>query len=206
MRHWMTASGLLVMAMAAGCRKGAQDTTKVLANVGGTKITQAMLETSVRALAPNEAQAKEFLTAEGSKAQRQQFLERMAQSKALVQWAKLEGLDQDPKAQILVEQAQAEAYFRLAMDRRLSKVDPTDAQLKAMYDERVKSLKDAKSDMKIPPFEEAKPQIADVWRQQQAMQVQETFLKELKNKVAITYAEAPAPAPAPVPSPAPAKK
>jgi hypothetical protein len=170
-----------------GCRKGPQDNSRVLANVGGEKITQKILEENVMALAPTEAQAKEFLSAEGTKADRAQYVSRLAQMKAILKFAQKEGLDKDPKVRILSEQALASSILQVVMDRRVGKAEPTEAQLKTLYDEV--SAQQKLMGQAMPPFEQAKAQLPGLWKQRQMQTVQEAFLKELEQKVPTTYAD-----------------
>ncbi len=186
-RVWLTA-GAVLLAAGLGCKPSGGDRTKVLATVGGEKITQQVFEANIKAMAPDEAQAKDFISAEARKGARETFLKQLAESKAVIRWATLEGLDKDPKAKVMLEQAKAQAYFRLIMERRTAALKPTDADLKALYDERTAAAKGA-PDAKIPPFEDVKERVAEMWQQQQASKVQEQFLKEVSQKVKITYAD-----------------
>ena len=67
--------------------------------------------------------------------QRNQILGTLVNQKALLAWAKAEGLDKNPKVQVEVTSALANAYFQVLVDRLVTKAEPTDDQLKAVYDE-----------------------------------------------------------------------
>ena len=64
--------GLVVVAL--GCSKVSKDTSKVLANIGGEKITEKAFGEAVRAITGDEAKANDLLTNPALKEQRNQFL------------------------------------------------------------------------------------------------------------------------------------
>ncbi len=200
----LTTSGLVCI-LAATLACGPKDHTKVLATVGSEKITEKVLEDQVRLLAPTAEDAKLFLSDE-RKAEREQFLDRIVQIKSIVAYGKLEGLEKDPKARLLVEQAVAQTYLSLLMERRMQGVKATDAQLKAEYDEVAGRARQDNPKAELPPFEQVKEQLAQRWKQKQAAEVQANLIKEMDTKVKVVKAQAAPPAGASAPAPTPKQK
>lgn len=194
--HMIGLGGLLVAA-ALGCGKFHKDTGRVVASVAGEKITEKELGETVRAMIGDEDKAKAFLTSDALKAQRNEFLDKLAQGKAIIRMGKAEGLDKDPAVKIRLEQATAQTYIQAMMERRIAKTEPTEAQLKAVYDEVVGQRKAAGQTEGIPPFEQVKAQLPALWRQKQEQAVGEALLKELKQKYPPTFADDYRPAPQP---------
>ena len=88
----------------------------------------------------------------------------------------------------------AQAYVQTLMERRLAKAQPTDAELKATYDELVAERKAQGQDQAVPPFEQVKAQMPALWKQRQETKVFEQLMKEATQKYQITYADAYKPA------------
>lgn len=188
-QHAQVALPALLLLGALGCSRTSADTSKVLVNVGGEKITQQAFETTVKAMAPSAEEAQRFLTEKEGEAERARFLGQLAQTRQLMHFARLEGLDKDPKTAALVEQATANAYLQVLMEQRTAKLNPTDEDLRKTYDAAVGPQKAGGQAEGIPPFEQVKPQLVQMWRKQQQAVVQAQFLKELKDKVPATYAQ-----------------
>lgn len=184
----ITLAGAALLAL-LGCKTAPQDGGRVLANVGGQKITEADFKAMVEAMAQNPAQAKEFLESPMAREERARMLNDWALSKALLAYAKTQDLEQDPKVKARLEQVVAQAYFRILVEQRLSKVVPTEAQLKATYDELVAQRKAAGQDQGLPTFEQVKAQMPDMWRQKRAQEVQGAVLDEVKAAYPVTLAD-----------------
>lgn len=180
----------LALAAALGCHKGSKDTSKVIASVAGEKITENVFAETIKAMLPDEAKAKEVLTSEAMREKRNEFLGQLAKAKALILLGKAQGLDKDPGVQLRLEQMTAQAYVQTLMERRLGKTQPTDAQLKATYDELVAERKAQGQDQGIPPFEQVKAQMPALYKQRQEAKVFEELMKEATQKSPITYADA----------------
>jgi len=187
-QHAQVALPALLLLGALGCSKTSGDTSKVLVNIRGEKITQQAFETTVKALAPNAEEAQRFLNDKEGEAERARFLGQMAQTRQLLHLVKLEGLDKDPKATMVAEQAQANAYLQVMLERRTANLTPKEEDLKKLYDDVLGARKAAGQAEGVPPYEQVKPQLVSMWRKQQQQAVQEQFLKELKDKVPATYA------------------
>jgi len=167
---------VLALAILPGCYKGSKDTSKVLANVGGEKITQADLEVLVKAMVPDPKQAQQLMTSEGFRTQKAEFVQQLAMQKVLLAYARKQGVDQDPAAKVRVEGAVAQVYFQNLLAKRAGGPPPTEAQLQGMYDEVKRKRPDA------PPFEAVKAQLAQEFNQYQLM-------KDLKASMPVTYAD-----------------
>lgn len=188
-RQTIWAVGCVAAAM-LGC--GSRDKSKVLATVGSEKVTEQVLEQHIRVLAPTEAEAKAFLAPE-RKAERDQFVDRLVQIKTMAAFGKLEGLEKDPKARILVEQAVAQTYMQLLLERRMAGLNqnPTEAQLKTDYDALVAQAKGADKTAVIPPFEnpQVKDQLTQRWKQKLAKTIQDGLIKEMESKIKVVKAK-----------------
>lgn len=172
----------------AACGRPGEDASRVLANVGGTKITEGEFRTLVGALAKDPDQAKSFLNDEGARGERIGLLNQMASSRAMLQMAKAEGLDQDPRIQARLESAVAQVYYTALMERRAAKLEPTEADLKAFYEARTGEAK-AKGQANIPPFEQVKAQLVAGWRQEQQQRMGLRMQQEIVAKVPMTFAD-----------------
>lgn len=183
--------GIAVMglAVALGCGRMSKDSSKVVASVGGEKITEKTFAEMVKIVVPEEAKAKELLTGEAMKAQRNEFLGRMAKTKALLAYGKAEGLEKDPAMQLRLEQVLAQTYIQTLMEKRLAKAQPTEADLKATYDELVAERKAQGQTEGIPPYEQVKGQMPMIHKQRMEQKVFDQVMKEATDKTPITYAD-----------------
>jgi len=178
--------GILALAL-VGCRSGNTGTDTVIAKVGAEKVTEAQFHDLINALAGDPEKAQEFLTEEKNRGQRNEFLSKYLDSKGLVMLAKEEGLDGDPKIRLQLDEAITQVYAQAILERRMPKAEPTDAQLRAIYDEIAGKQKDM--GMTLPPFEEAKPHLPALWKQKQQQEIGEALLKEIKTKFPVTIAD-----------------
>jgi len=176
--------GLMVVGLA--CNKGAKDTSKVLANVGGEKITEKSFSDAVHALVGDDARAKDLLTNPALKDQRNQFLAELVDQKVMGKYGDKQGLDKDPKVKLLADAAKVNAYGQVLMERLLPKGEPTEAQMKAFYDDAKVKAHAAGQDKDFPPFEAVKAQIAPAIKRQQSQEASMTLLKEAKAQVSST--------------------
>ena len=185
-------AGLLMMG-GMGCRRFSKDTDKVLANVAGEKITAGQFQAAVKIMVQDDKKVEDLVKNEASKDQRNQFLESMALQKAMVRFGRSQGLDKDPKTKLLLEQAQASVYFQVLRERRTTKAEPTDAQLKALYDEAYAQQKAAGREKAMPPYEIVKDRLKGMWKQQEQQKQEQTasegLLKEMRQKYPVTYAD-----------------
>ena len=194
---WMIGFGSLAVLGLFGCRHAPKDASKVLASVAGEKITETQFVDIVKIVAGDEKQADALLKSGELKEQRNQFLESLALQKSTVQLAKGEGLDKDPKLKVMLEQRIAQVYLQALMERRMPKQEPTDAELKTLYDDLVQQRKAEGQDKGLPAFEEVKAQLPGVWKQRQEQATSVALFKELKQKYPITFAEGYQPTPQP---------
>jgi hypothetical protein len=190
--------GALVVLGALGCSKVPKDTSKVLANLVGEKITENQFKETVKLVVNDEKKAQDLLTNDTLKEQRNQFLESLAMQKAMTKLAKAEGVDKDTKVKLQVDQMTARIYFQALTERRATKAEPTEAQLKALYEELVAQRKAMGQDKGLPTFEQIKPQMPAIWKQKQDANLSENLFKELKQKYPVTYADGYTPTPMPM--------
>jgi maltooligosyltrehalose synthase len=179
--------GMLVLG-AVGCNRVSKDNGVVVASVGGEKITQAAFTAVVNDYLGDPAKAQDLLTNPKMQEQRNQFLGTLVNQKALLQFVKLDGLDKDPKARIEVESAIANAYFQLEAERLVAKAEPTDADLKAFYDDYVLQAKAANQAAGLPTFEQVKAQLPGAWKRKQQQQARESLLLQLNQKCPVVFA------------------
>lgn len=180
--------GMLVLG-ALGCTKVSKDNSPVVASVGGEKITETAFSTTVTSYLADPAKAKEFLTSQGLREQRNQFLGTLVNQKALLQYVKADGLDKDPRAQIEVQSAIANAYFQILADRLMPKAEPTEAELKAFYDDYVLQAKAANQAAGLPSFDQVKGQLPGAFKRKQAQQAREMLLTQLNQKCPVVFAD-----------------
>lgn len=178
---------LLVLTL--GCGTGSRDSSPVVANVAGQKITQKEFEGLVRALAPKPADADSLLTDPKMKERRNQWVGNLAEQKAMIELAKLEGVDKDVKVRLQAESALAEVYKRAILEKRAASMTPPEADLHTIYDEAVAKQKAAGGTQPLPPFETVHAELVQAWQQKQQQQAQERLVKELKQRVPVTYGE-----------------
>ncbi len=164
--------------LVGGCHRGSTDSSKILANVAGQKITQADFDVLVAGMVPDPTKLKTLMQSQAFQAQKADLVRQMAMQKAVIAFAKKQGLDQDAAVRAQLEGATAQAYFQALMLRRAdpAKNPPSEAQLQAMYQEIKARTKD------IPAFDQVKPQLAQGYGQW-------LFQKDLKAAIPITYAE-----------------
>lgn len=166
------------LALLGGCHRSNPDSSKILANVGGQKISQTEFENLVKGMVPDPAKAKTLMQSPAFQAQKADLIRRLAMQKAVIAYAKSQGLDKDVAVLAQIESATAETYFQAFMVRKAdpSKTPPTEGQLLTMYQEIKAKNKD------IPPFDQVKPQLTQGYAQW-------LFQKELKAAVPITYSD-----------------
>jgi hypothetical protein len=180
-----------------GCTNVPKDTSKILVNVAGEKITEAQFQEVVKVLIGDDKKSEELLKSDAMKEQRNQFLESLALQKSMIQMAKAEGLEKDLKAKVLLEQRSAQVYLQTLMDRRLPKTEPTETELKALYDGLVEERKASGQEKGLPAFEEVKAQLPGIWKQKQEQTLSTALFKELRQNYPITFAEGYKPTPQP---------
>lgn len=188
--------GLLALGF-LGCGQVPKDTSKVLVSAAEEKITEARFAEIVKVLIGDDKRAEELLKNDTMKQERNQFLESLALQKSLIQLAKAEGLETDLKAKVLLEQRVAQVYLQTLMERRLPKTEPTEAELKTLYDGLVAERKAAGQEKGLPAFEEVKAQLPGIWKQKQEQTITEALFKEVRQKYPLTFAEGYKPAPQP---------
>ncbi len=186
----LTASLAAGLALALGCGKPVnKDASRVIASAGSEKITEADFKGVVTALSPDAAQAKAFLSDPAAHEARAQLADQLAMQKAIVAYANLQGLAQDPGVQRQLERAQAQVYFQTLVQKRLAGAEPTEAQLKALYDERIAAMKAQGQGAVAPPFEQVKGQLPGLWRQQRQQEAAQELQKEIRERIPVTLAD-----------------
>lgn len=183
----LLAGSVLVFSLA--CKTSKPDTSRVIANVGGDKITEAEFQDVVKTLSQTPKEAEVFLSDPAARDERAQLASRIAMSKAITAYARQTGLDQDPSVKRQLEQQQANVYFQALAKKRMSTVDPTDEQLMAFYKEQVERMKAQGRTQGVPPFETVKAQVAEGWKQQRMATISQDIQKEIKAKVPVTLAD-----------------
>ena len=184
----MGMGGLLALGL-LGCGKVSKDNSKVVASVGGEKITEQAFNETVHVFLGDKAKADELLGNQAMREQRNQILASLVNQKALFDYVKSQGLDKDPQVQLQITSATAGAYFQIMVDRLASKAVPTDAQLKIFYDDYVLQAKAAGQGANIPPFDQVKDQLPEAWKRKQADVVRETLMTTLNQKYPVVFAE-----------------
>jgi hypothetical protein len=175
--------------LSLACNSSKPDTSRVIANVGGDKITEAEFQDVVKSLSPDPKEAQSFLSDPAAQAERANLASRIAMSKAIATYAKETGLDKDPTVRRQLEQQEANVYFQALAKKRLPTAEPTDEQLLAFYKEQVERMKAQGTTSGVPPFEAVKDQVAQGYKQQRAQAVSLDIQKEIKAKVPITLAD-----------------
>lgn len=183
----LTAGSALVFSLA--CKTSKPDTSRVIANVGGDKITEAEFQDVVKTLSQTPKEAEVFLSDPAAREERAQLASRIAMSKAITAYARQTGLDQDPSVKRQLEQQQANVYFQALAKKRMTTADPTDEQLMAYYKEQVERMKAQGRTQGVPPFEAVKAQVAEGWKQQRMATISQDIQKEVKAKVPVTLAD-----------------
>lgn len=163
--RFMAVCGILVAGVA--CSKVSKDTSKVVANVGGEKITEKAFTETVTVLLGDEARAKDLLTNPANREQRNRFLQELVDQKAIVKFGEKQGLDKEPKARILMDAAKANAFGMILMERSVGTGEPSEELLKAHYEKVKAQAKAAGQDKDFPPYEAVKSQVAAAVRREQ---------------------------------------
>jgi hypothetical protein len=171
------------------CKTSKPDTSRVIANVGGDKITEAEFQEVVKTLSPDPKDAQTFLTDPAAREERAQLASRIAMSRAITSYAKQTGLDQEPAVKRQLEQQQANVFFQALAKKRMTSVDPTDEQLMAFYKDQVERMKAQGRTQGVPPFETVKAQVAEGWKQQRMQTISQEIQNEIKAKVPVTLAD-----------------
>ncbi|GLH73526.1 hypothetical protein GETHLI_20280 [Geothrix limicola] len=182
----LLAGSALLLSMA--CKANKADTSRVIANVGGEKITEAEFREVVTTLSPDPKEAQTFLNDPAAREDRAQLANRIAMSRAISAYAKQTGLDQEPSVKRQLEQQQANVYFQALAKKRMPTAEPTDEQLLAFYKEQVERMK-AQGGTAVPPFETVKAQVAQGYKQQRMAAISQDIQKEIKAKVPVTLAD-----------------
>lgn len=178
------------MLLSLACKPAAKpQASRVIANVGGEKITEAEFQEVVTILSPDPKEAQTFLTDPAAREERAKLASRIAMSRAIASYAKQTGLDQDPAVKRQMEQQQANIYFQALAKKRMSSLTPTDDQLLAFYKEQVARLKAQGSGQSVPPFEAIKAQVAEGWKQFRMQAISQEIQNEIKAKVPVTLAD-----------------
>ena len=185
-RATLIAGSVLLLSLA--CKTSKPDTSRVIANVGGDKITEAEFQDVVKTLSPDPKEAQTFLNDPAARDERAQLASRIAMSRAITAYAKQTGLDQEPAVKRQLEQQQANVFFQALAKKRMTTVDPTDEQLQVFYKEQVERMK-ASGRTGVPAFEVVKAQVAEGWKQQRMQTVSLEIQKEIKAKVPVTLAD-----------------
>ena len=180
-RTALIAGSILVLSLA--CKTTKPDTSRVIANVGGEKITEAEFQDVVKTLSPDPKEAQAFLTDPAARDERAQLASRIAMSRAITTYAKQTGLDKDPSVKRQMEQQQANIYFQVLAKKRMTTAEPTQEQLLAFYQEKTQGRAGA------PAFETVKAQVAEGWKQQRVQNISLEIQKEIKAKVPVTLAD-----------------
>lgn len=175
--------------LSLACKTGKQDNSRVIANVGGDKITEAEFQDVVKSLSPDPKEAETFLKDPAARDERANLASRIAMSKAIAAYAKQTGLDQDPSVKRQMEQQQANVYFQALAKKRMSTAEPTDAELLAFYKEQIGRMKAQGGAGAPPPFEAVKAQLAQGYKQQRIQAVSLEVQKEIKAKIPVTLAD-----------------
>jgi len=186
-RTVLIAGSALVLSLA--CKTSKPDTSRVIANVGGEKITEAEFQDVVKTLSPDPKEAQAFLTDPAAREERANLASRLAMSRAITAYAKQTGLDQDPSVKRQLEQQQANVFFQALAKRRSVTAEPTDEQLRAFYNEQVDRMKAAGQAQGIPAFEVVKAQVAQGYKQKRMADISTEIQKEIKTKVPVTLAD-----------------
>lgn len=194
MKRILPVAGALAGTLAAllGCgHRATADTTAVLANVNGVRITQAQLEARVRTLSTDPKAVAAFLADPKYQPQRVQLVHELAFEAAMDQVAAKNGLDKDPSALALLAKERASVYANVLVSRAAGSAAPSEAQLRAFYDELVAARKAGGQAQGLPDFEaiKASPQFVDAYNQQQFQKAGDAFQKDLKAQVPVTYSD-----------------
>ena len=195
MKRTLLAAGALAALL--GCNHEAAapkaDGSAVLANVNGTRITQAMLEATVHAGIQDAAKAETFLKDPALQAQRAQLVHQLATQAAIEQLAAKAGIQNDPSVLMNLAQARASIYASVLASRAAGNATPTEEQMKTFYEEQVAARKAAGQGQDLPDYAHIDPRVKEMLprlvQQAQFQKAQEAFQKDLKTQVPVTYAD-----------------
>jgi hypothetical protein len=185
----LIAGPALLLALALGCAKSAPPASRVIANIGGSKLTEAEFQEIVKSLSPDPKEAQTFLTDAAARDDRAQLASRIAMSRAITQYAAQTGLDKDPSVKRQMEQQLANIYFQALVKQHMASLVPTDEQLQAFYKEKVAEMQAQGRTQGIPPFEAVKAQLPELWKQQRMQALGQQIQNEIKQKVPVTLAD-----------------
>lgn len=185
----LAAGAALALALTAGCGKSTPDSSRVIANIGGSKLTEAEFQDIVKSLSPDPKEAQNFLTDAAARDDRAQLAHRIAMSRAITAYAAQTGLDKEPAVKRQMEQQAANVYFQALMKKSMAGLNPTEEQLQAFYKERVATLQAQGRAQGIPPYEAVKSQLPEMWKQQRMQGLSEQIQNEVKQKVPVTLAD-----------------
>ncbi len=189
----MTLPGALLtgstLILALACKPGKPDTSRVIANIGGEKLTESEFQDVVKTLSQSPKEAEAFLSDPAARPDRAQLASRIAMSRAITAYAKKTGLDQDPAIQRRLEQELANIYFQSLAKKRVSVLQPTDEQLQGFYKEQVARMKAQGMTQPAPPFDTVKTQVTEGWKQQRMQAISQDIQNEIKALIPITLAD-----------------
>jgi hypothetical protein len=171
----------------AGCRGGAAPDDPVIAKVGSEKVTESQFQGMARILIDDRGMADEFFGMEQHRGRRNELLSRYIDGRRIVMLAREEGLDGDAGVRLQLEEAATQVYAQALLQRRLPEQDPTDEQLRAVYGELAASQR-AKG-ASVPPFEEAKQFLPQLWKQRRQSDAEKALMEELREKYPATLAD-----------------
>ncbi len=169
------------------------DTSAVLANVNGTRITQADLEAIVHAGIQDGTKAEAFLKDPALQGQRAQLVHQLATQAAIEQLAAKAGIEKDPSVLMNLAQARANIYASVLASRAAGNAEPSEAQMKAFYEEQVAARKASGQGQDLPDYAHMDPRVKamlpELVRRDQFQKAQAAFQKDLKTQVPVTYAD-----------------
>jgi hypothetical protein len=183
MRKPIALGGLLLFTLA--CNKTSADNSRVLANVGGEKITELDFKNTLAGVVP-AAQLKQVLEDPQAASARARMLAQLAQQRAMIALGRAEGVDKETAVRLQIDEATAKAYAQQLIQRRMPAQEPTEAQLQDLYRQIVAQRQAMGQAQAIPPFEQVKAQLIPAWKQQQA---EKSLEQDLKEKIPTTLAE-----------------
>lgn len=171
---------LLPLLALLGCQRTG-DGGKVLANVAGEKITEAGFKQALETAGMPSSQMADLLSNPLQRERRQELLRTLVETKTLVAYGKSAGLDRDPKVGRTMEQVTARVYFQFLIEQR-GKAEPTEAQLRELYDRHLAKQAKRGSVAGFPKFEDVQPQLREAW-------VQDQIQQDVAQKIPVTFAD-----------------
>lgn len=171
-----------------GCKKVGKDNSRVIASVGSEKITESYFNNIIRTYLGDEDKANNLLNNPEMREERNQILANLINQKALFQFIKAQGIDKDPQAQLQIASAEADAYFQIMSNRLMSNTEPTEEQLKAVYNDYASRAKVNKN-TNIPSYQQVRSQLPNIWRHEQRQIAQESILNQINQKYPVILAE-----------------